>query len=76
MLPNKQYTIRCELPLPIKSGSYQINLGAASFYGILEYVPSVTNIELLSKDTEDNNALYKPSVGMTIMHPKWQLINN
>ncbi|MBK8351109.1 MAG: ABC transporter ATP-binding protein [Saprospirales bacterium] len=76
VLPNKQYTIRCELPLPIKSGSYQINLGAASFYGILEYVPSVTNIELLSKDTEDNNALYKPSVGMTIMHPKWQLINN
>lgn len=68
-----EHTIAASFNLPLRSGNYQLNLGAASFYGILEYIPSVASIEILPKQTENEDALYKPSAGILLFYPKWEL---
>lgn len=70
--PNIEYTITAKLKLPLNNGSYQLNLGAASYFGILEYVPSVATIEILPKE-KDADYLYKPSTGKIICTPEWKM---
>ena len=66
------HIIKTEIPLNLRAGVYHINLGAAHLKGILEYVPSVTTIEILPSNTDWEEAR-KPSVGSFITHLKWEL---
>lgn len=73
--PNVEYTVTAKFGIPLRAGNYQLNLGAASFYGIMEYIPSVANLEILPKIDDHDNALYKPTAGILLFYPKWELIN-
>ena len=68
----KQYCIKTTIPLNIKAGNYQLNLGASHLKGILEFIPSVTSLEILPKN-DDFEEAKKPSVGLIITHLNWQV---
>jgi lipopolysaccharide transport system ATP-binding protein len=66
------HVISANLPLNFKAGSYTINLGAACSKGTLEFVPSVTQIEVLPlPDTQEE--WKKASVGMVLTRSNWLL---
>jgi len=71
--PNKKYTVKTTIALNLLAGVYHISLGAAHLKGILEYIPSVTSIEILPKTTNYEDAR-KPSVGLLITHLNWELL--
>lgn len=66
--------LKTQVPLRLKAGMYHINLGASHAKGVLEYIPSVTTMEILPLNTEWEEAR-KPSVGKLITHLNWQLIS-
>ena len=66
------YTITVTLKPNLSAGVYVLNIGARNVNGSLEYVPSVTNIEILpSGEYEEWN---KPSAGIVKTPSNWQLI--
>jgi len=66
------YTITVTLQPNLSAGVYVLNIGARNVNGSLEYVPSVTNIEILpSGEYEEWN---KPSAGIVKTPSNWQLI--
>ncbi|HNN27400.1 MAG TPA: Wzt carbohydrate-binding domain-containing protein, partial [Chitinophagales bacterium] len=69
---NTVYSIKTQVPLNLIAGMYHIHLGASYAKGILEYIPSVTTIEILPINTNWEEAK-KPSVGKLITHLHWEL---
>lgn len=66
------YTIRVTLNPNLSAGVYVLNIGARNVNGTLEYIPSVTNIEILpSKEFEEWN---KPSAGIINTPSTWEII--
>lgn len=66
------YTIKTQVKLNIIAGMYHLHLGASHAKGVLEYIPSVTTIEILPVNTNWEEAK-KPSVGKLITHLHWEL---
>ncbi|RLD55278.1 MAG: ABC transporter ATP-binding protein [Bacteroidetes bacterium] len=70
------YKIECECQLFLKSGVYNLNLGARAYNGLLDYIPSSTILEILpSKGNKNWNNWNKPNNGLFIIESKWNLIN-
>ncbi len=67
---NIPHIIKTKVSLALNAGVYHISLGASHVKGILEYVPSVTTIEILPTNTEWEEAK-KPTVGLLITHLDW-----
>lgn len=70
---DEQKTIKTEIPLNLIAGIYYIRLGASQLKGTLEFIPSVTTIEILPSKLIWEEAK-KPSVGIFINHLKWELV--
>ena len=67
------YTIRVSFKPNLRAGVYVLNIGARNVNGFLEYIPSVTNIEILpSGEYEEWN---KPSAGIMNTFSEWNLIH-
>ncbi len=67
------YTIKVTLKPNLSAGVYVVNIGARNVNGSLEYVPSVTNIEILPNiNYEEWN---KPSAGIINTTSIWELIH-
>ena len=64
-----KYRIEASFNPQLKAGIYILNLGARCINGHLEFIPSVTNIEILpQKELEDWN---NPSVGIINIDSQW-----
>ncbi len=58
----------------LKSGIYNLNLGARCAKGFLEYIPGVATIEILSANkTTEYEAWNKPTDGVIITNSSWNL---
>jgi lipopolysaccharide transport system ATP-binding protein len=68
------YQIRGTTRLNLLHGVYIIGLGARNIHGNLEYIPSVSSIEILPK-TEGIEEWNKPSAGIFLASSKWEMIN-
>ncbi len=67
-----RYTIRASFIPNLRAGVYLLNIGARNVNGFLEYVPSVTNIEILpGGEFEEWN---KPSAGIVNTTSQWELL--
>lgn len=66
------YTVSVVTKLNITAGVYVLNVGARCLNGPLEYIPSVTNIEILpcNNELEEWN---KPSAGIVNTPSQWTL---
>lgn len=69
---NTSYIIKTEIPINLMASVYHINLGASHLKGVLEYIPSVTTIEILPANNDWEEAK-KPTVGILISHLKWEI---
>ena len=66
--------IKCSFNANLKAGLYNFNLGARSSNGFLEYIPSITSIEIIpAKNTNKSNEWDKPSNGLYIMNSDWSI---
>jgi lipopolysaccharide transport system ATP-binding protein len=63
------------VPLSLAAGNYTINLGARSISGLLEYIPSAANIEILPDPNDQTEAWKKPSSGIVITSSEWSFLN-
>jgi lipopolysaccharide transport system ATP-binding protein len=64
--------VKTTLELFLKAGNYTLNVGARSINGLLDYIPSITTIEILPP-VEDNIEIWKKaSVGILITKSKWE----
>lgn len=61
-----------EIPLNLMAGNYTISIGARSISGLLEYIPSITNVEVLPNPHVEIEEWKKPSAGVLITDSKWQ----
>lgn len=68
------YRIRASAALNLQQGVYIISLGARNVNGNLEYIPSVSSIEILPQ-TEGLEEWNKPSAGILLAPSRWELIN-
>lgn len=68
------YKIEVTFNPNLRAGNYTLNVGARCLNGTLEYVPSVTNIEILPKST-DEEAWNKASGGILITKSTWKLLS-
>ncbi len=66
------YTVEVQLSPALTAGMYVLSLGARSVNGPLEYVPSVTNIEILPGNDEQEE-WNKPSAGIINTPSIWTL---
>lgn len=66
-----QYSMRVSFNPKLKEGVYNINLGARSSKGFLEFIPSVAKLEILpvADSWEEWN---KPSNGVSITPTRWE----
>ncbi|MEZ5025802.1 MAG: polysaccharide ABC transporter ATP-binding protein [Chitinophagales bacterium] len=67
------YTITTKLNPKLAAGIYVLNIGARCLNGPLEYVPSVTNLEILPNNKEEIEEWNKPSAGIMLMPSIWTL---
>lgn len=67
-----RYRVRVELMPGIAPGTYNLNLGARSDKGHLEFIPSVTSLDILSSST-DLEEWNKPSAGMISVNSQWSI---
>lgn len=67
-----RYRARVEVTPGVSPGTYNLNLGARSDKGHLEFVPSVTSLDILSSATnlEEWN---RPSAGMISVNSHWRI---
>ncbi|MDA0195528.1 MAG: Wzt carbohydrate-binding domain-containing protein [Bacteroidetes bacterium] len=68
------FTMKVSSQLSLKSGSYVLNLGARSSKGHLEYIPSISIINITPDRTQDLSEWSNPSAGMLITPSTWELI--
>lgn len=66
------HIISVQIPINFKSGSYTINLGAACAKGTIEFIPSVTQIEILPLSNIQEE-WKKASVGLVLTQSNWLL---
>jgi lipopolysaccharide transport system ATP-binding protein len=68
------YTYNVSFQPHLSAGVYVINAGARCLHGTLEYVPSVSTLEILPRDNgyEEWN---KPSAGIIDAHSTWTKVN-
>lgn len=71
MHPKGIQTLEVELPLMLKAGNYNLNIGARAVNGLLEYIPSVTNFEILPEVGNHIEEWKKPSAGVLINKSTW-----
>ncbi|GAC1419485.1 MAG: hypothetical protein NVS9B7_14650 [Flavisolibacter sp.] len=62
------------IPLTLSAGNYTINVGARSIIGLLEYIPSVSTIEILPDPANVFEPWKKPSAGVVVTNSKWKFI--
>ena len=67
-----QGEVEVMVPLSLAAGNYTINLGARSISGLLEYIPSAANIEILPDPDDRTEAWKKPSSGIVITSSEWR----
>ncbi len=73
-ITNGIYNIKVKFSPNLINGPYSLNIGARSDEGLLEYIPSVANIEILPLKS-DQEIWSVASDGILITDSKWQLIN-
>lgn len=61
------------LPLQLKAGNYTINLGARAINGLLEYIPSITTIEILPNPDSAVEDWKKNSAGILLTNSEWKV---
>lgn len=66
-------SVEVEIPLHIKAGHYTLNIGARAINGLLEYIPSITTIEVLPNPQSNFEEWQKPSAGLLITNSIWQI---
>jgi lipopolysaccharide transport system ATP-binding protein len=69
---NQQGDLEVVIPLQLKAGNYTINIGARAINGLLEYIPSVTTIEILPDPQSITEEWKKKSGGVLITDSVWQ----
>lgn len=69
-------TIQVKVGLSLMAGNYTINLGARSINGLLEYIPSVSTIEILPDPNKNEEAWKKSSAGVVITSSEWKINQN
>jgi lipopolysaccharide transport system ATP-binding protein len=69
-----QGEVEVMVPLSLAAGNYTINLGARSISGLLEYIPSAANIEILPDPNDQTEAWKKPSSGIVITSSEWSFL--
>jgi ABC-type polysaccharide/polyol phosphate transport system ATPase subunit len=76
-LPSKSldvgtYTAYVKFPIPLAANTYNLNLGARSEKGHIEFIPSVSSIEIMpaASQFEEWN---KPSAGLVISPSAWEI---
>jgi hypothetical protein len=66
------YKSNVEFKPNISPGIYNLNLGARSLNGRIEFVPSVLTLDIFSPETEFEE-WNKPSAGIVIVDSEWEL---
>jgi lipopolysaccharide transport system ATP-binding protein len=69
-------SIHVKLSVKLHSGVYNVNLGARTPKGLLEYVPSVFRLEVLSKTKAGIEDWKKGSAGLLITNSEWSYIKS
>lgn len=69
-------TIEVKIPLKLSAGNYTINLGARSINGLLEYIPSVSTIEILPDPKNNLESWKKSSAGIVLTTSEWKILQN
>jgi len=66
------HTMQGNLHLSIAAGTYNLNIGARSTVGLLEYIPSVTTIDILPKN-EGLEEWKKANGALVLTKSEWEL---
>ena len=69
-------TLQVKVPLKLTAGNYTVNLGARSINGLLEYIPSVSTIEILPDPNNNMESWKKSSAGVVITPSEWKILQN
>ena len=69
-------TLHVTIPLKLSAGNYTVNLGARSINGLLEYIPSVSSIEILPDPKNNVEPWKKSSAGIVITSSEWKVFQN
>lgn len=69
-----QFSIRVTSKLSLKAGSYMLNLGARSLKGHLEYIPSVTVLNIVPNQPTETAEWSNSSAGVLITSSHWKLL--
>jgi len=69
-----QFSVRVTSKLSLKAGSYMLNLGARSLKGHLEYIPSVTVLNIVPNQPTETAEWSNSSAGVLITSSHWKLL--
>jgi lipopolysaccharide transport system ATP-binding protein len=69
-------SIEVTVPLKLSAGNYIINMGARSINGLLEYIPSVSTIEILPDPKNTFEPWKKASAGVVITPSEWKVLQH
>lgn len=69
-----EYIFRVKFDVKLKAGTYNINLGARATVGLLQYIPSVSKLEILPKNAFIEE-WKRPSAGLLVVDSSWNLID-